>query len=94
MNHRGHRGHRVLASCDPTICHAPSRFTTMSVTTRDALSGATATWDFGDGTTEEGESFTKAFLAPGAFTVRVTVTDSAGNTTTVHRAVTVAQQRG
>ena len=69
------------------------RSVAMSVTARDALSGATAIWSFGDGTTEEGESLTKVYSAPGVFTVRVTVTDSAGNATTVQRTVDVLARR-
>jgi hypothetical protein len=53
---------------------------TMHVTTSDALSGATAIWDFGDGTTEEGETLTKVYAEPGSYLVRVTVSDDAGNT--------------
>ena len=70
------------------------RTVTMSVTARDALSGATAIWSFGDGTTEEGESLTKVYASPGVFTVRVTVTDSAGNATTVQRTVDVSHAGG
>jgi hypothetical protein len=64
---------------------------TMKVSTSDALSGSTATWDFGDGTTEEGETLTKTYPSPGVYTVRVTVTDDAGNVTTRDRVVTVRQ---
>ena len=55
---------------------------TMHVTTSDALSGATAIWDFGDGTTEEGETVFKTYAEPGDYIVRVTVSDDAGNTAT------------
>ena len=44
-----------------------------------------ATWTFGDGTSEEGESLTKVYAAPGVFTVRAT---------TVQRAVDVIARRG
>jgi hypothetical protein len=36
---------------------------------------------------------TKVYSAPGVFTVRVTVTDSAGNATTVQRTVDVLARR-
>jgi hypothetical protein len=66
---------------------------TMSVATTDALSGATAVWDFGDGTTEEGEAVTKTYSAAGDYMVRVTVTDDAGNVTTKLKFVAVSERR-
>jgi hypothetical protein len=66
----------------------------MSVSAADALSGTTTTWDFGDGGSAQGETVSKAFLVPGAFTVRVTVTDGAGNATTAQQLVRVSGRAG
>ena len=66
----------------------------MSASAADALSATTTTWDFGDGGSAQGETVNKAFLVPGAFTVRVTVTDNAGNITTAQRHVRVSGRTG
>ena len=65
----------------------------MSAKISDALTGATATWDFGDGTTEEGEHLTKVYDEAGAYTVTLTVTDGAGNTTTAQRTIEIQDRR-
>ena len=70
------------------------RAVAMSASAADALSAATTTWDFGDGGSVQGETVNKAFLGPGALTVRVTVTDNAGNTTTAQRHVRVSGRTG
>jgi PKD repeat protein len=49
-------------------------------------------WDFGDGATGTGATATHAYAGPGTYTVRLTVTDHAGQKTTVTRPVTVYAQ--
>ncbi|MHA7278693.1 PKD domain-containing protein [Arthrobacter sp. MDT2-2] len=51
---------------------------------------ASYAWDFGDGTTGTGVRASKTYAAAGTYTVKLTVTDSAGATNSVSRAVTVA----
>jgi PKD repeat protein len=53
---------------------------------------ASYAWDFGDGTTGTGASATHAYQSAGTYTVRLTVTDSAGQKATASRAVTVYAQ--
>jgi PKD domain len=62
---------------------------TFSVTPYDALSGATAAWDFGDGTTASGATVTHSYAAAANRTATVTVTDGAGNTATASGPVSV-----
>jgi hypothetical protein len=63
---------------------------TMGAPARDRWSGATVTWDFGDGGTEEGENLVYAYGKAGTYTVRVTATDGAGNARTSTRTITVS----
>ena len=49
------------------------------------------TWDFGDGTTETGETVTHTYSTEGEFTVGLTVEDAAGNTDTDTASITVAE---
>jgi PKD repeat protein len=49
-------------------------------------------WDFGDGATGTGASPAHAYAGPGTYTVRLTVTDHAGQKTTLARPVTVYAQ--
>ncbi|HEY6762718.1 MAG TPA: PKD domain-containing protein, partial [Baekduia sp.] len=63
---------------------------TFSVTPWDALTAASATWDFGDGTTATGASVQHAYATAGDRTVTVTVADQGGNTTTATRSISVA----
>ena len=46
-------------------------------------------WDFGDGTTGTNVSTAKAYAVAGQYTVTLKITDSAGQTGTVSRTVTV-----
>lgn len=63
----------------------------MSVAPWDALTGASATWDFGDGSPAvSGASVSHAYAGAGARTVTVTVTDGAGNTAVVTRPIVVS----
>jgi PKD repeat protein len=61
----------------------------MRATARDRWTGATVTWDFGDGGTEEGETLMYAYAEPGSYVVRITATDGAGNTRSATRQITV-----
>jgi len=60
-----------------------------SVTPWDALTAASATWDFGDGTSATGAAVEHAYGTPGDRTVTVTVTDEGGNAATATRTITV-----
>ena len=80
-------GVRILGSA------VQGRPVTMEITATDPLSGATATWNFGDGTTAQGAGQTKTYSSPGVFTVRVTVTDGAGNATTIQQPVDVLARK-
>jgi hypothetical protein len=62
---------------------------TMRATARDRWTGATVTWDFGDGGTEEGETLTYAYAEPGSYVVHITATDGAGNTRSATRHISV-----
>ena len=46
-------------------------------------------WDFGDGTTDEGQTVTHAFETPGEFVVTLTVTDDCGGTSSFSQTITV-----
>ena len=50
---------------------------------------ASYSWKFGDGASAEGPAPSHAYVAPGSYPVTVTVTDSAGNTTTRSATTTV-----
>jgi hypothetical protein len=65
-----------------------------SASASDALSGATLSWDFGDGSEADGASVSHTFGSPGAATVTVTATDGAGNSTQQTRVVAVTAAPG
>jgi hypothetical protein len=69
----------------------PARFTASA---SDALSGASVSWDFGDGSVSDGPAVAHTFSSPGPATVTVTATDGAGNTTQQTRVVAVAAPPG
>ncbi|WP_256290028.1 PKD domain-containing protein [Halobellus inordinatus] len=48
-------------------------------------------WDFGDGSTDSGESVTHTFSSPGDYDVELTVTDDDGATDTTTQTVSVAE---
>jgi hypothetical protein len=50
-----------------------------SANARDLASAASLSWTFGDGTGAAGNSVSHAYGAPGSYTVTVTATDQAGN---------------
>ncbi|WP_135820955.1 PKD domain-containing protein [Halostella litorea] len=50
-------------------------------------------WDFGDGTTDSGETETHTYSSSGSYTVTLTVTDDSGRTDTATRTVQVDNQR-
>ena len=66
----------------------------MGAPARDRWTGATVTWEFGDGGTEEGENLVYAYAKAGTYTVRITATDGAGNTRTTTRTVQVTNVPG
>lgn len=56
----------------------------------DAGDALTFSWDFGDGTTDVGSAPTHAYIDNGSYTVRLTVTDKYGLTSTTTSTVVVA----
>ena len=62
----------------------------LSAVATDALSTVTLSWDFGDGAAARGTSVTHTYGAPGTYTVTVRAQDSAGNTVSQTRPITVA----
>ena len=61
-----------------------------SVSPADTWSSVSSTtWNFGDGTSAGGNAVSHAYGAPGSYTVSVTSTDSAGNSSTDSRVVNV-----
>lgn len=52
---------------------------------------ASYAWNFGDGETATGVTASHTYAAPGTYTVRLTVTDNRGGTSTVTRDVTVVR---
>jgi hypothetical protein len=62
-----------------------------STTATDAFSAVTLSWSFGDGSAAAtGTHVTHTYQKPGTFTVKVTATDGAGNTSSASRSITVA----
>ncbi|HYG77223.1 MAG TPA: Calx-beta domain-containing protein [Planctomycetota bacterium] len=79
------------ASTNPIVAGEFVRFT-INVT---ASSAVTVLWDFGDGTSSNASaSVTKIYVSPGTFTLRVTVTDAAGQTASSVLSVTVVASGG
>jgi hypothetical protein len=66
----------------------------MAATASDRLSSPGISWSFGDGTTATGAAVSHAYSKIGAFTVTVSATDSAGNTTTQSRPVVITSPAG
>lgn len=91
----------VIGSIEVSGTAAANRLLTLSAGFRDADLGDThkATWSWGDGKQDAGIVSTKngsgsvsgqhAWRTPGTYTVRLTVTDSGGKSTTVTRTVVV-----
>jgi hypothetical protein len=71
----------------------PGRNLTMSAAATDRYSGATISWDFGDGTSASGPSVTHTYAQRLGFIVTVRAADGAGNTTTETRPVQVGKPR-
>ena len=62
----------------------------LSAVATDAMSTVALSWDFGDGAAARGTSVTHTYGAPGTYTVTVRALDSAGNTVSQTRLITVA----
>ena len=75
----------------PSKVQVKSRATFRTSAT-DAFSPLTTKWSFGDGGSGSGSSVTHTFSRTGRFTVKLTVTDSAGNATSKSITVTISAQ--
>jgi PKD repeat protein len=69
-------------------------FNATSSTTPAGTTFTSATWDFGDGTTASGATPTHAFAGAATYVVRLTVTNSAGQTATTTQTVSVSAAAG
>jgi PKD repeat protein len=63
----------------------------LSATASDAWSGASVSWDFGDGATASGSAVSHIYSAAGTKTVTATATDGAGNNASQSRQILVTQ---
>jgi hypothetical protein len=66
----------------------------MAATASDRLSTPSITWNFGDGTTGSGPAVSHAYGAAGAYSVTVSASDGAGNTTSTSRSVVIVAPGG
>ncbi len=73
----------------PTTPNEAESITFVMLATDPEGQTMTRAWDFGDGFSSTDESPTHAYAADGSFTVQVTVTDSAGGSSSVSTVVTV-----
>ena len=73
---------------------APGSPIGMAATASDRLSTPAITWNFGDGTTGSGPAVSHAYGAAGAYSVTVSATDGAGNTTSTSRSVVIVAPGG
>jgi hypothetical protein len=73
---------------------APGSPIGMAATASDRLSTPAITWNFGDGTTGSGPAVSHAYGAAGAYSVTVSATDGAGNTTSTSRSVVIVAPPG
>jgi len=64
--------------------------TGMSAAAFDRWSGASISWNFGDGATATGGSVSHAYGAPGVYSVNVSSTDGAGNSSSTSRTIQVS----
>jgi PKD repeat protein len=69
-------------------------FNASSSTTPSGTTFTSALWDFGDGSIGSGATPTHAFAAAATYVVRLTVTNSAGQTATTTQTVTVTASAG
>ena len=76
----------------PVDCSAgiPCGFGSTSTDPDGDIAAATFTWTFGDGGTGTGADVTHTFAVAGSYNVKLDVTDVAGGTATVTKAVTVS----
>jgi len=87
----------AAGSCGFTISPV-SPVTGQSLTFNATASGGTSpyafSWSFGDGSTATGATPNHTYQTAGTYNVTVTITDSAGQTQTVHKTVTVGPGNG
>lgn len=75
---------RISVSCDDLTCSADG-------TSSSDDNGITAySWSFGDGQTASGSAVSHNYAADGSYSIRLTVTDSANQTSTADQSVTVS----
>ena len=73
---------------------APGTPLSFAAEATDALSPATVSWDFGDGSRARGGLVAHTYGAPGTYTVTVTATDASGNAASDRRTVVIAAPAG
>jgi len=81
------------ASPNPATAAAAVSFNGVASSDPDG-SIASYAWDFGDGASASGATPSHAYAAPGAYTVKLTVTDVAGETSSVSHQVEVSPAGG
>jgi hypothetical protein len=66
----------------------------MAAAASDRLSAPAIAWSFGDGSAATGPAVSHAYAAPGAYSVMVTATDAAGNSTSLSTSVAITEVAG
>ena len=82
-----------LASVAVPATGTPGNGVGMAAAATDRLSVPLIRWSFGDGTSATGPAVTHTYAQPGAFSVNVSATDSAGNVTTMSRSIVIASAK-
>ncbi len=83
------RGSALRVAPTPGARTGTTPFRWTSAVAASGMPGLQIRWEFGDGTTLAGGSGAHAYLAPGNYTVRATITDLSGETWTYSQAVRV-----
>jgi hypothetical protein len=78
-----------LSAVDVPAATVTGTQATFSAQASDTMGVRGLHWDFGDGSSADGASVSHTYASPGVFTVTVTTTDRAGNTSSLSRAISV-----